>query len=99
LIFAIASGVGVIIPYASIAYYGGGLLGLGAGASVPLLELVGLGAHSAAIGDPWSNIYLKGLEKALKWKFIKAEDSQIENREMENLVTTIEEVAKKENVL
>ena len=97
LIFAIASGVSITIPFASIAFYGGGLLGLGAGASVPLLELVGLGAHSAAIGGPVGAVSIfKGLEKVLKWKFIPTEENKLSDREIEDIVINVKNVLEKE---
>ena len=97
LIFAIAGSVGIALPFASIALYGGGVLGFGAGASIPILKLVGLGAHSATIGGPIGAISIfKGLEKALKWKFIPEEESQIEDEELEDLVRSVEEIAKKD---
>ncbi|HOI59931.1 MAG TPA: hypothetical protein PKU93_01250 [Candidatus Pacearchaeota archaeon] len=97
LIFAIASSVSITIPFASIAFCGGGLLGLGAGASVPLLELVGLGAHSAAIGGPVGAVSIfKGLEKVLKWKFIPTEENKLSDREIEDIVINVKNVLEKE---
>jgi len=105
LIAAIATGLAVWVPLASIAM-GGGLFGFGAGLSIPVLEAVGLAAHSVAIGGPLGAVSIFaathiGLNKIFKDKQNEGGDIKDKIKETEDIVNNIssEDMAKLEEII
>ena len=71
---SLALGVGTLIPYASMAALGGGFLGVGAGASIPILEALGIASKSTLIGGPFAGaLYGMAMTKLADLGFKKLE--------------------------
>jgi hypothetical protein len=105
LIAAIATGLALWVPLTSIAM-GGGLFGFGAGLSIPVLEAVGLAAHSVAIGGPLGAVSIFaathiGLNKIFKDKQNEGGDIKDKIKETEDIVNNIssEDMAKLEEII
>lgn len=71
---SLALGVGTLVPYASMAALGGGFLGVGAGASIPILEALGIASKSTLIGGPFAGaLYGMAMTKLADLGFKKLE--------------------------
>ncbi|MDD2548190.1 MAG: hypothetical protein PHO04_01760 [Candidatus Pacebacteria bacterium] len=71
---SLALGVGTLVPYASMAALGGGFLGAGAGASIPILEALGIASKSTLIGGPFAGaLYGMAMTKLADLGFKKLE--------------------------
>ncbi|MDD4662219.1 MAG: hypothetical protein PHG24_02975, partial [Candidatus Pacebacteria bacterium] len=101
LIFATALAVGTAVPFASMVYFGGGFFGIGAGASIPILKMVGIASKSAYLGGPLGGALI-GLatKKMLDFGFAKAENNgrEMSEDEMKTLIKNVDEAMKKVNV-
>ena len=101
LIFATALAVGTAVPYASMVYFGGGFFGIGAGASIPILKMIGIASKSAYLGGPLGGALI-GLatKKMLDLGFAKAENNEREMNEdeMEILIKNVEKAMKQVNI-
>ncbi|MFA7142246.1 MAG: hypothetical protein WC157_03005 [Candidatus Paceibacterota bacterium] len=101
LIFATALAVGTAVPYASMVYFGGGFFGIGAGASIPILKMVGIASKSAYLGGPLGGALI-GLatKKILDFGFAKAENNgrEMSEDEMKTLIKNVDEAMKQVNV-
>ncbi|MDD3940691.1 MAG: hypothetical protein PHQ01_03940, partial [Candidatus Pacebacteria bacterium] len=101
LIFATALAVGTAVPYASMVYFGGGFFGIGAGASIPILKMIGIASKSAYLGGPLGGALI-GLatKKMLDLGFAKAENNEREMNEdeMEILIKNVEKTMKQVNI-
>jgi len=101
LIFATALAVGTVVPYASMVYFGGGFFGIGAGASIPILKMIGIASKSAYLGGPLGGALI-GLatKKILDFGFTKAENNEREMNEdeMEILIKNVEKAMKQVNI-
>ena len=101
LIFATALAVGTVVPYASMVYFGGGFFGIGAGASIPILKMIGIASKSAYLGGPLGGALI-GLatKKILDFSFTKAEniEREMNEDEMETLIKNVEKAMKQVNI-
>ena len=101
LIFATALAVGTVVPYASMVYFGGGFFGIGAGASIPILKMIGIASKSAYLGGPLGGALI-GLatKKILDFGFTKAEniEREMNEDEMEILIKNVEKTMKQVNI-